>query len=230
MISAPVPLSPPNGGMTDARPVLTVADATRSGPVGAVIYRFEIADNAVFAPILITATVPEKPAQTWFALMTDLVPNKTYFWQVTAVDQTNSFASQPSAARSFTTSQAIDLRTVVVAYADAPSEVASWAETATIDLVEQDGGGEGLMCIKFSLSDTWPFVPFFGDPTVPVYANQWYFANIGGQWYGGPGEHLRADRPGVTCKSGQGTRSIGPDGGWKPPMSSWVPKAGELVG
>ena len=65
--------------------------------------------------------------------------------------------------------------------------------------------------------------------SVPVYANQWYFARIGGQWYAGPGEYLRADRASV-CKSGQGTNGIGPDGGWNNAMRTWVPKPGELVG
>jgi hypothetical protein len=63
---------------------------------------------------------------------------------------------------------------------------------------------------------------------VQIYANQWYFANIGDQWYGGPAEHLRHGRG--FCKSGQGTNTIGPDGGWTEPMRSWRPRVGELVG
>jgi hypothetical protein len=77
----------------------------------------------------------------------------------------------------------------------------------------------------------WPdsHWPFGGeDPNFGVYANQWYFARIGGQWYGGAGEWIY--RGASSCKAGQGTRTIGPDSGFGPPFSSWVPQVGELVG
>ena len=65
------------------------------------------------------------------------------------------------------------------------------------------------------------------DPATQVQANQWYFANIGGQWYGGSGENMR---PNQICKQGQMSEAIGPDGTWGGPMDSWAPRAGELVG
>ncbi len=66
------------------------------------------------------------------------------------------------------------------------------------------------------------------DPNFGIYGNQWYFANINGTWYGGPGEWLY--RGAATCKAGQGTNTIGPDSGFGNPFASWVPKVGELVG
>lgn len=86
------------------------------------------------------------------------------------------------------------------------------------------------MCISFT-DPGWPDAKWiYGgpDPNFGVYGNQWYFANINGTWYGGPGEWLY--RGAATCKAGQGTTTIGPDSGFGNPFSSWVPKVGELVG
>jgi hypothetical protein len=228
VVNAPAPIAPLTGAQTGARPALRVTNAVRSGPVGTISYRFEIAASAAFNPVLVSAPTVEGTNETGFIPTADLAVNTTFFWRATATD-TASGVSATSTPQSFTTSLAIDLTKIVISYPDAPSEIASWKQTATIDLIEQDGAGDGPMCIQFSLSDAWPSIPFFGAPEVPVYANQWYFANINGTWYAGPGEYLRADRASV-CKTGQGTNSIGPDGGWNTVMRSWVPKVGELVG
>jgi hypothetical protein len=231
VINAPTPVAPVNGAKTSGQPTLTVTNATRTGPAGAIVYRFDISTSPTFATVAVTGIVPEAGGQTSYTpAPPGLTPNTTYYWRATAIDQTNSISGPPSATLSFITSLAIDLNQVIISYAGAPNP-ASWPQTATIIAVEQDGSqaAGGPMCISFSLSDAWPSIPYFGDPSVPIYANQWYFANIGGQWYGGPGEYLRADR-GSTCKTGQATIGIGPDGGWTSPMNRWAPKLGELVG
>ena len=43
-----------------------------------------------------------------------------------------------------------------------------------------------------------------------------------------PGEWIY--RGASSCKAGQGTHTIGPDSGFGPPFSTWVPQVGELVG
>ena len=227
-VNAPVPIAPLGGAQTVARPALRVANAARSGPVTAMSYRFEIATSSAFSPVLMTATVGEGVNETGFIPGSDLPINATFFWRATATD-TGSGVSATSSTQSFTTSLAIDLSKVIVSYPGAPNP-ASWPQTATIISVEQDGNPStgGPMCISFSTTHDWPTIPFLGDPTVQIYANQWYFANIGGQWYGGPAEYLREGRG--FCKSGQGTNTIGPDGGWTEPMRSWAPRVGELVG
>jgi hypothetical protein len=136
-------------------------------------------------------------------------------------------SSPASAAASFVTSLTIDLRKVV--YLHSP-DVSGWQQTANLTLVEQDGGGDGPMCMQYT-DPGWPDSPWpFGgaDPNFGVYANQWYFAKINGTWYGGAGEWIY--RGGGSCKAGQGTATIGPDSGFGPPFSSWVPRVGELVG
>ena len=52
-------VSPISSAGTGARPTFTVTNATRSGPIGALTYKFEIATNSAFSPVLITATVNE---------------------------------------------------------------------------------------------------------------------------------------------------------------------------
>ena len=227
-VNAPVPIAPLNGAQTGARPALRVTNATRSGPAGAISYKFELATSSAFTPLVTSVTVGEGVNETGYIPPSDLPINTTFYWRATATDSSTG-VSATSTPQSFTTSLAIDLTRMIVSYPGAPNP-ASWPQTATIGAVEQDGNPNtgGVMCISFSTTHDWPTIPFLGDPTVQIYANQWYFANINGQWYGGPAEYLREGRG--FCKSGQGTNTIGPDGGWTEPMRSWRPRVGELVG
>jgi hypothetical protein len=118
-----------------------------------------------------------------------------------------------------------------VVYLKGP-DLSTWKQTGRIVAVEQDGShaAGGPMCISFT-DPGWPDAKWIyggDDPNFGIYGNQWYFANIGGTWYGGPGEWLY--RGAAVCKAGQGTNTIGPDSGFGNPFSSWAPKVGELVG
>ena len=231
-ISTPSLVSPANGASTLTQVTLTVGNATRVGSVGAMLYRFDISTFPGFPTLVATGTVAEGNGQTSFTTPA-LTLNTTYFWRVTAIDSASGITSAASPVWNFVTSTPIDLTKVIVSYAGAPSgsEVASWRQTGTITKVEQDGNvnGDGPICIEFTTTETWPSIGYFEDPSVPIYANQWYFANINGQWYGGPAEYLRSDRPSF-CKTGQATDHIGPDGSWTGPMANWAPRPGELVG
>lgn len=228
-INAPVPIAPLNGAQTGARPALRVANATRSGPAGAITYKFEIATSSAFTSVIASATVAEGTNETGFIPTTDLSANATFFWRATAIDAANAISSAASTAQSFTTSLTIDLTKVV--YLLGP-DLSTWKQTGRIIAVEQDGNAAlgGPMCISFT-DPGWPDAKWIyggDDPNFGIYGNQWYFANIGGTWYGGPGEWLY--RGGGVCKAGQGTNTIGPDSGFGQPFTSWRPKPGELVG
>jgi hypothetical protein len=220
-------LSPISGAGTGARPTFTVTNATRSGPIGALTYKFEIATSNAFSPVLVTGTVNEGASRTTFTPPSDLPAEAPLFWRVTVSDVANGVSGPATLAASFVTAFAIDLKKVV--YLNSP-DVSSWPQTATLSLVEQDGGGDGPVCMSYT-DPGWPdsHWPFGGaDPDFGVYANQWYFARINGTWYGGAGEWIY--RGASSCKAGQGTRTIGPDAGFGQPFSSWVPQVGELVG
>jgi hypothetical protein len=220
-------VSPISNAGTAARPTLTVTNATHTGPVGALTYKFEIATSSSFSPVLTTATVNEGTSRTTFTPSADLPAETTLFWRVTVADVANGVTGPTTLPASFVTTFAIDRKKVV--YLNSP-DVSGWPQTAVLSLVEQDGGGEGPVCMSYT-DPGWPDSPWpFGgsDPNFGVYANQWYFARINGTWYGGAGEWIY--RGAASCKAGQGTTSIGPDSGFGQPFASWVPKVGELVG
>ena len=228
-INAPVPIAPINGAATGARPALRATNATRTGPAGPISYRFEISTSSTFSSIIVSATNSEGVNETGYVPTADLPINATLFWRVTAIDSANAISSPASTVQSFVTSLTIDLTKVV--YLKGPN-LSTWRQTGKIISVEQDGnpGAGGPMCISFT-DPGWPDAKWIyggDDPNFGIYGNQWYFANIGGTWYGGPGEWLY--RGAAVCKAGQGTRTIGPDSGFGQPFSSWVPKPGELVG
>ena len=228
-INAPVPIAPINGAATGARPALRATNATRTGPAGALSYRFEISTTSAFSSLVATATNSEGVNETGFIPTADLPVQTTLFWRVTAIDSANNISSAPSAPQSFVTSLTIDLTKVI--YLKGP-DLSTWRQTGKIITVEQDGNpaAGGPMCISFT-DPGWPDAKWIyggDDPNFGIYGNQWYFANINGTWYGGPGEWLY--RGAAVCKAGQGTRTIGPDSGFGNPFSSWVPKPGELVG
>jgi hypothetical protein len=104
-ISTPVPISPLTGQATDLRPALRVTNVTRTGPAGAITYRFEIASNSAFSPVIATATVAEGINETGFIPTTDLAVNTTFFWRATAIDAASGVTSTSSAVQSFTTNR-----------------------------------------------------------------------------------------------------------------------------
>lgn len=231
-LSAPALVSPASGAQTNARPTFTVTNAPRTGPAGPVTYRFEVAATPAFNPLILDTKVAESTSgRTSLVIQrpAELPAEATIYWRVTASDDSNLVSSPVTQAASFVTALAIDLRKVV--FLQSP-DVSSWPETGTLELVEQDGNAllGGPFCTRFT-DPGWPDSPWpYGgpDPNFGVFANQWYFAKIGGVWYGGAGEWIY--RGAGVCKAGQGTRTIGPDSGFGEPFASWVPRPGELFG
>lgn len=102
IINAPVPIGPLTGSTTSTRPAFRVTNAVRTGPAGAITYRFEISTNASFTSIIATGTNTEGVNETGFIPTSDLPTNTTLYWRATAIDATNGVTSQPSATQSFT--------------------------------------------------------------------------------------------------------------------------------
>jgi len=222
-LGAPGPVSPISGTATDQRPTFTVTNSVKTGPFGAVSYRFDVATTNAFTTIVTSSTVKEGTTTTAFAPTGDLPADTPLFWRVQAIDSTNNITSPISATQNFATSLSIDLTKVNY---QRFVNISSWPVTNKIIDVSQDGG-DGHMCINHEKRGVWPVSFFEDNPLVPIEANQWYFAKINGQWYGGAGEWLRVNQ---ICKEGQKSEDIGKDGSWGGPMDTWVPKRGELVG
>jgi len=86
-LGPPVPISPV-GGVTvgSTSPELIVANATRSGPIAAVTYTFEISTNETFSAIALSGTAPEMASQTRFQVPGTLNPDVRYYWRARASD------------------------------------------------------------------------------------------------------------------------------------------------
>jgi hypothetical protein len=106
-INAPVPIAPLTGARTNQRPPLRVINAVRTGPVGAITYRFEISPSPTFNPITVTATNTEGVNETGYAPVSDLAANTGYFWRAFAIDAANGVTSPASPVQSFVTADSL---------------------------------------------------------------------------------------------------------------------------
>jgi hypothetical protein len=100
-LSTPVAVSPVSGAFVSGQGVLTVTNATKTGPAGPITYKFEVSDTAAFTSILASGTAPEGPNQTSYTLTQTLATGKTYYWRATATDATNGVTGSPSVAATF---------------------------------------------------------------------------------------------------------------------------------
>jgi hypothetical protein len=101
-ISTPTPIAPLSGTTTPIRPALRVANVTRTGPAGAITYRFDIARDAAFGQIVVSGTNVEGTNETGFIPTSDLPADTLLYWRASAVDAANAVASAFSATQSFT--------------------------------------------------------------------------------------------------------------------------------
>ncbi len=104
--------------------------------------------------------------------------------------------------------------------------VASWPQTST---VTSTVAADHNLCIFHTKLGQWPSTIFFDDPNTVLEGNQWVFANINGQWYGGAADWYR---PGQACKDVT-PQTIARDAFYndsEEPLRSWVPRVGETFG
>ncbi len=103
-INAPVPIAPLTNARTTARPALRVSNAVRTGPAGAITYRFEVSTVSSFVSLVMTGTNSEGINETGFIPPTDLPTTGNLFWRAIAFDLANGVSSAPSAVQSFSAS------------------------------------------------------------------------------------------------------------------------------
>jgi hypothetical protein len=104
-LGAPSPIAPLTGATTNTRPVLRVTNATRSGPAGAITYRFEVSTSSTFSTTVISVVTVEGINETGYIITNDLTPGTTYYWRATAIDSTNNVSSTASPIQSFVPTQ-----------------------------------------------------------------------------------------------------------------------------
>lgn len=104
-LGVPVPLSPVGAAQAGTRtPQFVVRNASRSGPVGAVSYTFEVSSNEPFTAMIAIVTVPEGAGETRFTINQVLPAGVRIYWRVRAFD--SQVASAWSLTQSFFTPSA----------------------------------------------------------------------------------------------------------------------------
>jgi hypothetical protein len=76
----------PNQHLSGVRTTFVVANASHSGPVGALVYTFEVATDEGFTNRFGSWNVPEQPNQTSLDLPQDFSYARVYYWHVRAYD------------------------------------------------------------------------------------------------------------------------------------------------
>jgi hypothetical protein len=197
VIEAPVPVAPAeNSTVGPGHPKLTVANAPRSGPVGAISYTFEVAEDFAFTRKFGWA-VTEQPTQTTTEEPGDLAPNKIYFWRAIAYQTTNpSIIGAWSRAVSFVTPPAATVPTIPApggpvgadafdlsaAVIHASPNAAAWPATASITSLSFRSDGVAVEFTKKSGPGRWPDVVPPGW-SGPLQYTLWIAMNLGGTWH-----------------------------------------------
>ena len=230
VLGIPVPSSP-NGGATTptTRPTYIVNNGTVSGSAGTVTYQVQVSTDTDFVTIVDSPNmILSSTGQTSVASQVDLAADTVYFWRARATNGTLTSSWSPAAVFRTPSSgdggsanDELDVGQIRWLH----TNVSNWAVTSTVTGVTFPGSSSG-MCIFHTKAGRWPV---YNDNGNLGEGNPWVFAKIGGQWYGATFEWLR---PGQECKTGvtrAGSASIGAHTK-SPPMTTWVPQSGELVG
>ena len=240
VINAPTPVSPIGGAaVTTTQPTLAATNATHTGPVGALTYTFQLAQDQNFTTGLVSGSVAEGTSQTDFTPSSSLAASTTYYWRVQAAD--SSHTGPWSTVQSFVTpasttggggtsgggsgsgSGGFDLSTVQIV--GGSPDIRSWPVTAQITSIVFSPGN---LHLDYSANCQWPSADIGGGTLQE--ATIWIFEKINGQWYGTGGERLRP------CQTDKGLNNASDIAtGWFyssnwAPMTGYVPQVGETVG
>jgi hypothetical protein len=103
VLNAPVPASPADGTTSQGWPTLVVNNSVRTGPAGALVYRFDLSTTSDFNNIIATGSVAEGAGQTSFTPNVTPLPSDqtTLYWRAVAIDPLNQVTSPASATVSF---------------------------------------------------------------------------------------------------------------------------------
>ena len=244
VINAPDPVAPTKNVTTDSvRPKFTVNNATHSGPVGAITYVIELANDSSFTDRVAVWTVGEQTTQTSFVPTQDLPTGKQFFWHARATDPTTT--GPWSAPQVFQTPAsapivgpaplpvpaggvADQLNLSQAAVYNSPPDIASWPATTAIQRI--DMSYPAGLSLAFSAQNTWPdYVPpgWSGGLQYTV----WAVVNIGGRWYTSGFIQMWRGRPstGAPILTDFAANWAYDPARWGP-MAGYQPHAGEQMG
>jgi hypothetical protein len=169
--------SPGSGATLGSKGVLTVNNASVTGPAGQIVYRFEVSDTTGFSNLVFVSTVGQGSGVTSTAMTANLLTNGVYFWRVQVSDPTTGVVGAYSVTGNFKYVP-FDMRAAIIE--DNPRDLGSWPETAKITSVDFSTGHMLVDFDRRTGPDRWLDVPFgSGDLqyTLGICGNR------GGQWY-----------------------------------------------
>jgi hypothetical protein len=219
-------ISDPASGVTvsDPRPTFTTRNATTTGQVGPITYEFQVSSASSFSPIIASQVVPQQSGTTTSWTPGADLPAATLFWRVRAIDSANTETSAFTGGTSFTV-QPFSLKNSIIL--NNPSDLASWAETTAITMIDLRG--------PFILADfdkrqgpgRWP-ESGFGDGGIQYTLGM--CLNQSGQWYCSAAIQFWDGRE---LEAGGDVNEVGInwfyDGRWAP-IAGHQPRTGEMVG
>jgi hypothetical protein len=216
--SAPVPLSPVNDQKLTVAPVLSVGDVKATfAATPAVLYRFQVFNTA--NTLVVDSGLV---AGTSYPVSAKLAGNARHTWRVRAEFQGN--VGPWSAIASFITPVPFDLSQAT--FVDNPTDVASWAETAAITLIDTTD----YILVDHTKREgpgRWP-ESGFGDGGIQYTVGMCF--NLSNHWYCSAaiqfwdGRDLFAGGPASNV-----ARDWYYDARWSP-MTGHQPDQGELIG
>jgi len=186
-----------NVTIDNLHPRFTFTDSARSGPVGAIVYLVEVADNDAFSNKIAQWSGAEQPNQTSLDIPVDLAANKVYYWHVRAYDPTTLGPFSPT--RAFATASAptspiqdptpggpsvaadmISLASATIL--NSPRDLARWPITTAISLLDLRSNGVRVDFSKKNGPGRWPdIIPPGWDGSLQYTLGM--VLNIGGQYY-----------------------------------------------
>jgi len=242
VIQAPVLIAPVGNITTDSTtPRFAIANAVRSGPVGAIGYTIEVADSDSFANKLAIWTIAETAGQTSFEAPGVLPANKQIFWHARAFDPTTTgpysatavfktpapVVTPPPSGGGGSALDQINLSLATI-MGGGPLDVASWAVTTNIQRI--DFNPSSGLWFTFPAMNTWPdqLIPGWngGALQYTVWAcapvNGWTCAGFVQMWKGrgGTGAPLPSNYTYWWGPAGSATAGV---------FGSYVPQPGDTM-
>jgi hypothetical protein len=177
VLQAPVLGDPAPNAKVGVSPVLNVNNVQRSGPAGQIVYTFDISEQSDFSSLVYSGTSNERADQPFTSHSVGArLSEKTYWWRVQATDQPSGATSPYSNGSPFRV-QPFNMRDALIW--DNPSDLGSWAETATITSIQFTDNAFLVDFDKRTGGGRWPDVGF-GAGSLEYTLGM--CVNIGGEW------------------------------------------------
>ncbi len=156
VLQAPTVTAPTNGGQLSSQALLVVNNAQRTGPAGALTYRFEVSASSSFGNLAFVApNVAEQANQTSVRMDANLTTNGTYYLRVRASDNSNGITGPYSSTIQFKYVP-FDLSQAIIL--NSPPDLAVWPEGAKVTSINFTGDAFEVDFDRRDGPNRWPDV------------------------------------------------------------------------